>query len=119
MRGLLHALIRQKVGAPAPRLVQLPPSIEGHPVRIGDVRFKAGPIRNQNRRELTADFLGCGFDGVQPWKFTALKKLDRGKLGEIHESRLWVKASPARRQQIEAMIDAAKTCFAVLRANRR
>ncbi len=74
MRRLLDALIGQKVGTPAPRLIEFSPSIERNPVGIGDIGFKARAIRHQNCRELAANFLGRGFDGVQPRKLTARSK---------------------------------------------
>src|SRR5437016_6190664 len=58
MLWLRHAFVPEKVRAPAARLVELPPLVEGHAIAVGHVRLQSGLIGGQNARQLRADVLG-------------------------------------------------------------
>src|SRR5205807_6711586 len=88
MLWLRYAFVPEKVRAPAARLVELPPLVEGHAIAVGHVRLQPGLIGGQNARQLRADVLGCLLDRIQPRKFAALEELDRRELGNIEEGRL-------------------------------
>src|SRR5207248_8765331 len=111
MLWLRHAFVPQKVRAPAARLVELPPLVEGHAIAVGHVRLQSGLIGGQNARQLRADVLSRLLDRLQPREFCALEELDRRELRNIEEGRLRCVAPALAGQEVDAAVDttAART----------
>src|ERR1700694_6230835 len=105
MVRLRHAFVPQEVRAPAARLIELPPLVEGHALRISHVGLEAGPVRAQHRGEFAADFIRRSLDRSQPGEFHTVEVLRRWKVWKVQERRLRCVAAALAGQGVNALVD--------------
>src|SRR5580698_6231736 len=62
VRRLVDSLISQEISTPAARLVEFPPSVEGHSVGICDIWLETCAISHQDGGEFSSNVIGGGLN---------------------------------------------------------